>query len=244
MECSSMKLSKEVVSLPVICISDGKEIGTVKSLIVNNEKGSIDFLTINHEDMEFNVKAIPFKKVIGIGEYAVTIESENSILNLTEIPVANELITRNVKIINTKVMTRFGKLLGDVYEYVIDEATGAIVAILLNVNEKQVVLDVENVITYGKDLIVVSEKAEDNFLTSMNELGGEQQTEELEGQLENIAQKQIDLLVGKKVQKDIVDEKGEVIIAENQVLTETDITKARNAGSHVLIEVSMNAVTE
>lgn len=239
-----MKLSKEVVSLPVICISDGKEIGTVKSLIVNNEKGSIDFLTINHEDMEFNVKAIPFKKVIGIGEYAVTIESENSILNLTEIPVANELITRNVKIINTKVMTRFGKLLGDVYEYVIDEATGAIVAILLNVNEKQVVLDVENVITYGKDLIVVSEKAEDNFLTSMNELGGEQQTEELEGQLENIAQKQIDLLVGKKVQKDIVDEKGEVIIAENQVLTETDITKARNAGSHVLIEVSMNAVTE
>lgn len=244
MECSSMKLSKEVVSLPVICISDGKEIGTVKSLIVNNEKGSIDFLTINHEDMEFNVKAIPFKKVIGIGEYAVTIESENSILNLTEIPVANELITRNVKIINTKVMTRFGKLLGDVYEFVIDEATGAIVAILLNVNEKQVVLDVENVITYGKDLIVVSEKAEDNFLTSMNELGGEQQTEELEGQLENIAQKQIDLLVGKKVQKDIVDEKGEVIIAENQVLTETDITKARNAGSHVLIEVSMNAVTE
>ncbi|HSH24701.1 MAG TPA: PRC-barrel domain-containing protein [Massilibacterium sp.] len=239
-----MKLSKEVVSLPVICISDGKEIGTVKSLIVNNEKGSIDFLTINHEDMEFNVKAIPFKKVIGIGEYAVTIESENSILNLTEIPVANELITRNVKIINTKVMTRFGKLLGDVYEFVIDEATGAIVAILLNVNEKQVVLDVENVITYGKDLIVVSEKAEDNFLTSMNELGGEQQTEELEGQLENIAQKQIDLLVGKKVQKDIVDEKGEVIIAENQVLTETDITKARNAGSHVLIEVSMNAVTE
>ncbi len=239
-----MKLSKEVVGLPIICISDGKEIGTVKSLIVNNEKGSIDFLTINHEDMEFNVKAIPFKKVIGIGEYAVTIESDNAILNLTEIPVANQLIMKKVKIIDTKVMTRLGKLLGDVYEFAIDEDTGAIQAILLHVQEKEVVLDVKNVITYGKDLIVVNENAEENFLSSVQEVFGEKIESPLDGQLETVVQKQIDLLVGKKVQKDIVSDEGEILIASGTVLTKEDIERARKRGAHLLIEVSMNAVTE
>ena len=45
---------------------------------VINPDRIVDFLTIEHEDF-VSVKAIPFK-IIGIGEYAVTVESENAVI--------------------------------------------------------------------------------------------------------------------------------------------------------------------
>lgn len=57
-----MKTSAQIIGLPIISIADGGQIGTVKLLIINPEKGSVDFLTIEQEDVAFGLKAIPFKK--------------------------------------------------------------------------------------------------------------------------------------------------------------------------------------
>jgi uncharacterized protein YrrD len=39
-----MKKSIEIIGLPIINISAGLEIGYVKSLVINPEKGTVDFL--------------------------------------------------------------------------------------------------------------------------------------------------------------------------------------------------------
>src|SRR5690606_10003887 len=109
-----MKKSVEIVGLPIISIIDGIEIGKVKSLVINPEKGSVDFLTIEHEDWQVSVKAIPFKRVVGIGEYAITIEIDSSDINLKDIHMANSLVNKKNNNTNTKVMTRKGQLLGEV----------------------------------------------------------------------------------------------------------------------------------
>lgn len=93
-----MKKSTEITGLPIISIQEGQEIGTVKTLVINPEKGSIDFLTIEHEDWQVSVKAIPFKKIIGIGEYAVTVESDRAVIDLNEIPIANQLVNKKIRI--------------------------------------------------------------------------------------------------------------------------------------------------
>ncbi|MDR4889109.1 PRC-barrel domain-containing protein [Fredinandcohnia sp. QZ13] len=267
-----MKKSVEIVGLPIISIIDGIEVGKVKSLVINPEKGSVDFLTIEHEDWQVSVKAIPFKRVVGIGEYAVTIESESSVIDLNEIPIANSLVNKKIKITNTKVMTRKGQLLGEVLEYYVDDETGNLLGTLLNVSGKEVVLASEFVLTYGKDIIIVGEDASSKFLDSVESLENPQiestehqhdvDIEELlpestetqspfdeinasidqheESEAKALRLKQVDLLYGKVVTKDILDSEGNVIIPAGTHLSVDDIIKAQEEGPSVFVELSMN----
>jgi uncharacterized protein YrrD len=274
-----MKNSAQIVGLPIISISDGVQIGTVKTLVINPEKGSIDFLTIEQEDVQLSLKAIPFKKVVGIGEFAVTVESNNAVIDLTEIPIANQLVNKQIRIKNTKAMTRKGQLLGEVTEFFVDEETGEIIGIELHIGGRQAVLSSECVLTYGKDILIVTENASSSLLddasslvqkteqldevltkistnemveeiaaTSMNIEQREwlSDMEKIEEETENsetlqaLREKQIELLQGKRVTKDILDRNGNVLIEAGTILTVEHITKAQEEGPSVIVDVSMN----
>ncbi|MGG3738520.1 PRC-barrel domain-containing protein [Aeribacillus pallidus] len=239
-----MKKSVEIKGLPIICLSDGTELGKVKSLIVNPEKGSVDFLTVEHQDWQVSVKAIPFKKVIGIGEYAVTVENESAIIDLNEIPIANNLVNKNIRVIDTKVMTRKGQLLGQVTEFFVNDETGEIIGLDMKWGEREAILPASFVSTYGKDIIIVSEEASQHAVDSADQLV--QVHEESIGKsqdlnpLEDIRKKQVELLIGKEVAKDLYDANGQLLISKGSVLTKEQIEQAQAAGPVVMVELTMN----
>ncbi|MCA1031921.1 PRC-barrel domain-containing protein [Bacillus timonensis] len=272
-----MKKSVQIVGLPIISIIDGQEVGKVKSLVINPEKGSIDFLTIEHEDWQVSVKAIPFKKVVGIGEYAVTVESESAVIDLNEIPIANQLVNKKIKITSTRVMTRKGELLGEVLEYYVDEDTGNILGTLLKIQNKEVALASNMVLTYGKDIVIVKEDSSSHFLESVEYLekpGAKNssinaeveekvtqtktdkklefktdpfddvqlhtEVDKDQDEVEALKQRQIEILKGKMVMKDILNKDGEVLISEGTILSSDHITKAQEEGPSVVVELSMN----
>ncbi len=236
-----MKKSVEIINLPIISIVDGNEIGSVKSLVINPEKGAVDFLTIDQEEWQDSVKAIPFKKVVGIGEYALMIENENSIIDLTEIPIANQLVDKKITINDTRVITRKGQLIGDVIEYAIDDETGKIIEMIIKMADTQITISADHVITYGKNMIINEEAAENDVLKAspkqieeVKENSGENQA------FLNLREKQQELLIGKKVLKNIYNTDGQLIIEEETVLDKEDIERAQEAGPGVFVEVSMN----
>lgn len=243
-----MKKSAEMKALPIISISDGSEIGRVKSLVINPEKGSVDFLTIEHEDWQVSVKAIPFKKVVGIGEYAVTVENENAVIDLNEIPIANQLVNKKIKINDTRVMTRKGQMIGNIQEFYVDDETGAIVYLELNAQDNTFFLGTEHVLTFGKDIIIVNEDAAEYFKGSFDQLVSpepvfEEETEPFQPQqhgLETIKTKQTQLLTGKRVVEDIYNLEGNLLIAKGSSLTEADIKAAQDAGPSVFVDLTMN----
>lgn len=258
-----MKNSAQIIGLPIISISDGVQVGIVKSLVINPEKGSIDFLTIEHEDWHGSVKAIPFKKVIGIGEFAVTIEGDNAVIDLNEIPIANQLVNKKIKLKNTRVMTRKGELIGEINEYFIDEETGQILGMDLKTSNQDVAISAEFVLTYGKDIIIVKEEASNNFLGNIFDLdingakpvvsdtevktvnekrrtGAATVVESQNDELAALKRKQIDLLDGKVVTKAIYDTKGQVLFEAGTKLTPADITKAQDDSPGTVVELSMN----
>ncbi|MDQ0214537.1 uncharacterized protein YrrD [Oikeobacillus pervagus] len=233
-----MKKSAEIKGLPIISIMDGIEIGRVKSLVINPDQGSVDFFTVEHEEWQYSGKAIPFRKVVGIGEYALTVENENAVIDLNEIPIANDLFNKKTKIENTRLMTRKGQLIGEAKEYYIDEQSGKIVSIEVQMKEEKVLLETEYVVTYGKDIIIVAEQATEHLVgTNITEM-----EKDFNKSLEEIERKQDQLLVGKTVVKDIQDRHGEIIIAKDAVLTEESVRKARLAGPEIFIELSMNII--
>ncbi|MGF3103898.1 PRC-barrel domain-containing protein [Rossellomorea sp. DUT-2] len=243
-----MKKSAEMKALPIISISDGSEIGRVKSLVINPEKGSVDFLTIEHEDWQVSVKAIPFKKIVGIGEYAVTVENENAVIDLNEIPIANQLVNKKIKINDTRVMTRKGQMIGSIQEFYVDDETGAIVSLELNAQDNTFFLGTEHVLTFGKDIIIVNEDAAEYFKGSFDQLVSPDPVFEEEPLplqphqhgLETIKTKQTQLLTGKRVIEDIYNLEGNLLIAKGSSLTEADIKAAQDAGPSVFVDLTMN----
>lgn len=254
-----MKKSTQITGLPIISILDGNQVGKVKSLVINPDKGSVDFLTIEHEDFQVSVKAIPFKKVVGIGEYAVTVDSESAVIDLNEIPIANQLVNKKIKITNTKVMTRKGELIGEVIEYFVDQDTGHILGMQLKLSDKDVALSSDSVVTFGKDIIIVKEDATSYFLNSVDELDGkaistdntadelinelpslEVATSVEDDEVKALKEKQIELLAGKTLTKDVRGKNGEVLFYEGTVLTPEQIQKAQEEGPSIVVELSMN----
>lgn len=255
-----MKNSAQIEGLPIISISNGQQEGRVHSLIVNPEKGSVDFLTIEQEEWQESVDAIPFKKVVGVGEYAVTIESAHAIMDLNEIPIASELVNKQIGIIGANVITRKGELIGKVTEFLVDDDNGGeIKGLLADVKNEEVLIDAELVMTYGKDIIVVKEEAsaslkeaapKEEAFTQETVVEAEELIEEISAsslkdmeeaeRLQALKEKQVELLLNKKVVNDIYTNEGQLLLAKGTVLSLEDIENAQLAGPSVVIELSMN----
>lgn len=158
-----MKRSEELLGLSVISIEDGKEIGRVSDFVINSAKGMVEFLIIDNGYRYMGIKILPFKMVEGVGEYAVTILSSTSITDLSDEPEVNGLLEKNVRVKGTKVLTRKGKLIGSVSEFLIDDGgegkiSGCEVAPTNNTGQSGII-PADQIVTFGKDVVVVHEDA-------------------------------------------------------------------------------------
>ncbi|MBH0230031.1 PRC-barrel domain-containing protein [Halobacillus yeomjeoni] len=244
-----MKKSIEMLGFPIISISSGEEIGKVKSIVINPEKGSVDFLTVEHEDWQVSVKAIPFKKIIGIGKYAITVENTHSILDLNEIPIANQLINKKINVNGARVMTRVGELVGEVKEYHVNEKNGQIVTIdIRTMEETDDSISSDYIITYGENLLILDEefqKEEQEDAQPVENMQKETQDlqakpESQKSTLEDIDRKQDDLLKGRELTKNIVNSRGDIVAEKGAILTEQKISELKQQGPGVMVELSMN----
>ena len=170
-----MKKTQEILGLPVISISDGMEAGKVKSLIINADKGTVDYIVVDSGIQILSALVIPTDNILGIGEYAVTIENEDSISDIGKIPQAIDLLKKNIQVKNTKVMTKKGRLIGETGDIYIDENNGCKIVGLEFIaditQEKTRIIPRESVITFGRNLIVVKDDVESSLLDKASQLG-------------------------------------------------------------------------
>ena len=116
-----MKKSVEIIGLPVISITEGRELGMSKSLLVDAPNGSVAAITIEDEDWYRGVKLLPYSSVIAIGEDAVTITNSENILTLEDAGDYEAMMDANIKIIGTKAITKSGTIQGKVVEIYIGD---------------------------------------------------------------------------------------------------------------------------
>jgi uncharacterized protein YrrD len=77
-----MKKSVEILGLPIISITEGRELGVSKTLLIDAKNGTVAAITIEDADWYRGVKLIPYESVIAIGDDAVTITNSENILTL------------------------------------------------------------------------------------------------------------------------------------------------------------------
>ncbi len=227
-----MKKSQEIIGLPVFSILDGKKIGQVKDLVINPEEGKLDFILVSNGSWYVGARVLPYKAVMGIGEHAVTTESENLLSNIGDTSSASNLLQRNIVIKGNRVLTDKGNLIGVVSEYEVDEISGKIVRLEYKTavdESKTDIVEAADVLTYGADVIVVREN-QDSSPDPDSSSVSEDSTSEVSGEETDGAaffkQRQKQYLLGKKLIQDVKDDAGNILIAEGTLVTEEIINLA------------------
>ena len=155
-----MKKSQEIIGLPVFSILDGRKIGQVKDLVLNPEEGKLDFILVSNGSWYVGARVLPYRSISGIGEHAVTTESEGMLSNINETLDASNLLERNIEIKGNRVLTNRGNLIGVISEYEIDENTGRITRIEYKTAQDESKIEsitADRILTYGADVVVVRE---------------------------------------------------------------------------------------
>ena len=111
-----MKKSVEILGLPIISITEGRELGMSKTLLIDAKNGAVAAITIEDEDWYRGVKLLPYESVIAIGHDAVTITNSENILTLEDAGDYESMLDANVRIIGTKAITKSGTIQGNVTE--------------------------------------------------------------------------------------------------------------------------------
>jgi Uncharacterized protein conserved in bacteria len=253
-----MKKTEEVIGLPIISICDGEEVGKVKGVIVNAAKGAVDYVVVENGIQILNAKVISANEVIGIGEYALTIENEAVINDISKIPAAIDHLQKNVPVKGTRVMTKKGSLIGEIGDIYVDEDDSCSIFALEFISgkgQKSIrLIPRESVITFGKNLIVVKEDVEAALVDDISQLESglakepgqtyqvqtvsEDETVESGAMSDLMEKKHRDFLNGKRVSKTIYDNEGKVLIEEDTLIDE-DVFELAKAYDKV-IDLVMN----
>ena len=116
-----MKKSVDILGLPVISITEGRELGMSKTLLIDAPNRVVAAVTIEDEDWYRGVKLIPYDNVIAVGDDAVTVNNSENILTLDAAGDFETLLDDNIRVIGTKAITRTGVIQGIISEIFIGE---------------------------------------------------------------------------------------------------------------------------
>lgn len=256
----------DILGLPVISITEGKELGIVKDVIINAANGSVAGLVVDDGKWYLGAKLLPFSAIAGLGEYAVTIDSSSHVIPVTTSPEMESLLAADVKVIEAKVLTKSGRIQGKVTEIIID-ASGKITACEMEETGGETThIPAQRVITYGKEVLIIAEGNDEPVLaaatarTSAIEPAAvqipvqatETQTEQQasvtavapvepasDDSSRKFDEKHRKYLLGKKASRRIETDNGMVIVEQGGEITEEVLQKAKLAGKFVELSMSI-----
>ena len=258
-----MKKSVDILGLPIISITEGKEFGKAKALVINPATGAVAALAIDDGKWYLGAKLLPFSAITGVGEYAITIENSSSVTLYSDNQELEKLLIAEIEVIGTKVLTKTGRILGKVNEIIVD-LSGKITACEVEGTNGDIThLPTERVLTFGKEVLIVSETDEPIAQAAATVTApkvefvpiapaptaepapapvkeAEAATETTDESGKKFDDKHRKFLLGKKANRRIETDNGMIIVEQGGEITEEVIQKAKLAGKFVELSMSIS----
>lgn len=148
-----MKSAKSIIGTSIINLPDGQEDGTVRSLILNENKTKVLSLIVELNDWYLPARRVDYGDVAALGEDAVMITLTDPAKGII-MPKSIEanIIEKNTDCIGQSVYTLGGEYIGRIKDYFINETNGAVVSISMNNDE---LISIERIILFGKNVCIV-----------------------------------------------------------------------------------------
>lgn len=171
-----MRKSRQFLSLPVVSLEEGKEIGRIRGLVINPQTAEVAALIVQRSGLFAEQKVIPYPRVTSVGNNALTIQKVANAEKLTSLPQIVNLIKEQVQLRGARIITEGGTALGYVEEFLVAPETGKIMAFEVSGRFKEgflkgkATLPAKEVRTIGKDVLVVRNGAEATLTWSEGKL--------------------------------------------------------------------------
>ncbi|MBM7624650.1 PRC-barrel domain-containing protein [Sporohalobacter salinus] len=155
-----MNKGYEIIDLPVVNLDTGKEIGDVKDVVFDSNEEIIVGVIVEGTSFFEGDRMIPYDKVYGLGDDAITIEDESALCELDN--AKDYLIGNTGNVIGSKVVTDDGKELGIIEDIILNPDNGNINSyeitdgLVHDILDGRGLLSVSNELKYGEDVVVVS----------------------------------------------------------------------------------------
>lgn len=156
-----------VIGLKIISLQDGKEIGKVQDLIYDPDEKRIVALIAKNGGLFSDPKMVLINDLKNIGEDAIMIDSPNLIKSTSEVDQKIASIAKNENYITrTRIVTSTGVELGTISDLLFDQNTGKVEQFevsqggLIDVKSGKKYINVSQIETIGKDVIIVSPQTE------------------------------------------------------------------------------------
>lgn len=120
-----MRKIKELLGLPVLDLSTGKQIGEVKDVVIDAEKFQMVGLILAHANWFHSARSILTGQIRSIGEDTITVLNETAIMDTAVLDQANYISLRET-LLGKHIVTAGGKTVGTLSDIVVDEETGAL----------------------------------------------------------------------------------------------------------------------
>ncbi|AHF08879.1 MULTISPECIES: PRC-barrel domain-containing protein [Dehalobacter] len=161
--------SKKILSLPIISLKEGQQIGLVRNIVIDPKAKAVAALMVDPKGFFKEQRIIPYNRVVSIGENVITVSTENQAEKATNLPDILELLKEKTAIIGTKVITASGKTLGIIEEFYIDTENGMISSLDISggkiegLFKGKASLKADDILTIGSDVVVVVKDCEERL---------------------------------------------------------------------------------
>jgi uncharacterized protein YrrD len=254
-----MKKTQQIIGLPVIEISSGNQLGEVAGIVVNPDQGIVECLLLDRKNWYGEMRALPYSSVQGVGEFAITVLSGSDVSPVSKSPELLSILDRNIQVLKAGVMSRLGRYIGTISEYLVDDKSGKIKGCEVVTEEgDDFIIPGEKVLTYGSKFLIIEDGYENYLVKELTETGSDsavkshfarssqpaaagEKNQASSDPVEIFEARQRKYLAGKKAAKSITGTGGQVIVEQGDVITEEMIEKALAMDKY--IELTMN-VTE
>jgi uncharacterized protein YrrD len=164
--------TRNIVGLPIIDLSTGDEIGTVKECVFDKTENCLLGLISGSRGCPKDEQAVRFGDLKSIGEDVVVVDSGSRLLPADQAEFLNEdLSTRNVSVLGKRVISDKGRQIGTIRDVILDAETGSIVGWEVSEGIIQDILSGRNVIphdsfvTIGEESVIIPEDAAEALKT-------------------------------------------------------------------------------
>lgn len=123
--------------LPVICLDTGNSTMNIDGLMVNQESLIVEYLTVKvneDEDAGYSKKLFRYSDLAGIGDTAVTIQSESAIRTISSESLFAQVFSDQMELLGLRVISQISDELGNIVDFSFDPNSGKLLGIVVQDN--------------------------------------------------------------------------------------------------------------
>lgn len=230
-----MRKGSDLIGKPVIAFGTGVQLEKVHDLVFDQNSNQLLALVVDDGGWFSSARVLPLQNIQTIGNDAVIVPSEASILAAEQVPSVQRILERNNILKGTKIMTTDGRDLGTLADLYFDEKTGAVEGyeasggVFADAYSGRSFVPATQTLKIGEDVAFVPPEVADMMEEQVGGLKGAAQkaaTTATNAAVDPAEQRAF--VLGKKADDDVKAPDGTLLVAKGQTVTELAVQEAEN----------------